>query len=427
MKKTALLLMMFVAQGLCVQAWAQETIEISPVDKEEVSRELEREAESGKYDEKTSKHLLKVSKIFKNSKKSTEVEVVSAIDEDCVNCEAQSRTKTQNFFRKLGMTLGKGASWLTTTTAKPFMNASGFITGVLEKEEKNKDLVAFYKFFHNHQAEYDDLYLEAGTPEEMIELMLVRTEEIMETKSVSIMKDFLKHIGVERELPDDFSDFELSAEEIAKIDLKKVNPDFINNHPEFQEVRPFIGDMTQEDVMDIVTSGYFAKSISFDNYKEALPKPAEVIGTIVGQIFAPRIALGIVSSSLANLYTVPVVLANVGTGVSTVVCMENKAKLDSDKELRQFCSYVMNRSSYELVKSRTKGYVAGKNTRAKINLKLKERRERRALRRQQAKEEQPEVKEEQAEVISQTLAQTEPSAAELEREARRAIFYGKRK
>src|SRR5690606_14729266 len=135
-----------------------------------------------------------------------------------------------------------------------FMNAAGFITGVFEKEEKNKDLVAFYKFFHNHQAEYDDLYLEAGTPEEMIELMLVRTEEIMETKSVSIMKDFLKHIGVERELPDDFSDFELSAEEIAKIDLKKVNPDFINNHPEFQQVRPFIGDMTQEDVMDIVTS-----------------------------------------------------------------------------------------------------------------------------------------------------------------------------
>src|SRR5690606_6165511 len=84
---------------------------------------------------------------------------------------------------KLARKLGKGASWLTTATAKPFMNVSGFLTGVFEKREKNKDVQALYQFFLNHSKEFDLLYIESGTPEELVELILGKMMEIMEKKS----------------------------------------------------------------------------------------------------------------------------------------------------------------------------------------------------------------------------------------------------
>src|SRR3546814_6467081 len=45
-----------------------------------------------------------------------------------------------------------------------------------------------------------------------------KMEEIMEKKSRLIMKDFLANLGIKREIPEDLSKFELTAEEIASID-----------------------------------------------------------------------------------------------------------------------------------------------------------------------------------------------------------------
>lgn len=376
MKKTAILLILFMVFGLR-HVKAHESIEVTQADKEVVAQQLETEAKSDKHDSKTKEFLNKIAGVFKGSKDTNEIDV-DAKREDCVDCSKKAKAKS--FFSKIGKKLGKGAAWLSTTTAKPFMTASAFIKGAVEKGDKNKELVALYQFFLNHEAEFDDLYLEAGTPEEMIELMLARMEEIMEKKTHVIMKDFLLHLGITREIPADMKDFELTAEEIASIDESKIDPDFINRHPEYKEVKGIIGEMTKQDIMDIVESGYFEKAISFEDYKSAAPSIPELVGTVVGQIFVPKIALGIVSKTLAGLYMLPVLAADVGTGVSTAICLkkENQEKFESDKDLKQFCSYVVNRTGYQLMKGRAKGYVAGKKFHNKIAAKIKSIKEKRA-------------------------------------------------
>jgi hypothetical protein len=376
MKKTVLFLAMMLLMN---QGYSQEVREVTQAEKDAVAQDLEKEADSGKHDNKTKIILKKVAKSFKESSEKIVIEVKKL--DDCDSCE--NKTKGQVIVRNVGRKLGKASSWLTTTTSKPFMSAAGFLTGVFEKKEKNQDIVALYQFFLNHAQEFDSLYLEAGTPEEMVEVIVAKMEEIVKKKSHIILKDYLVSLGIKREIPDDLSDFELTEEEIASIDMDKVTPDFINNHAEYQEVKLIIGAVTQEELTDIIISGYFDKTIGFDNYKAALPKIHEGAITIVAQIFGPKIVLGLISSSLAGLYALPVLAADIGTGVSTAICMqqETKDKFAKDKDLSAFCSYVVNRSAYQLMKSRAKGYVSGKSLRAKIEKKIKERKERRAKRR----------------------------------------------
>lgn len=375
MKKAALSLCMLTMFNV---GYAQQVIEVQDAEKSSIVQNLENESENKEHDKKTRRQLKKVAEAFKNSSQKIQLEVKSL--DDCDNCEG--KTKGQVVVRNVGRKLGKASAWLSTTTGKPFMIAAGFVTGLFEKKDKNQDIVALYKFFLNHSKEFDQIYVEAGTPEEMVELMLSKMEEIMEQKSRVILKDFLLHIGVKREIPADLAEFELTEEDIEKIDMEKVKPDFINNHPEYLEVKPIIGEVTQAELEDIIYSGYFDKSITFENYKAALPKIHEAGLMIVGQIFAPKLVLGIISKSLVGIYTVPVVLADIGTGVSAAICMqkETQEKFENDKDLKSFCSYVVNRSAYTLMKSRAKGYVAGKNSRAKIEEKIQQRKERRAKR-----------------------------------------------
>lgn len=381
MQKTALLLVMMTMFMGNSFAQEKETIEISSSDQDLIAEQLDKEAEAA-TDSKTKALLKKVSDVFKKSKTAIEVEVEKA-KTDCADCSKQAKAK--NFFLRLGRTLGKGAAWVSTNTAKPFVTAAGFTTGVFEKEDKNKDIAAMYQFLLNHQAEFDDLYLEAGTPEEMVELMLAKMEEIMENKSRLLMRDVLLNLGIDRDLS---SDFELSNEELARIDLDKLDPNMINKHPEYQEVRGILGDFTKQELQDIVASGYFSKSISFDNVKEALPKPYELAIAVAGQIVIPHTALGIISGTLASLYTTPVVMADIGTAVSVGICQQPdvRVSMKGDKELRDFCSYVTNKSAYTLVKSRAKGYIGGKKMRTKIAEKMKERRERKEQKRREKEE-----------------------------------------
>ena len=369
------------------QASAEDTIEVTQIEKDIIAQELDKEAESHRHDSRTKQYLKKISEVFKGLKGNIEVQVKD-LKTDCTDCSKKEKTK--NFFKKIGRKLGKGAAWITTATAKPFMSAAAFIKGAVEKESKNKELVALYQFFLNHEEEFGDLYLEAGTPEEMIELMILKVEEITEKKSRIIMKDFLAHLGIDKEIPDDLVDFELTAEEIASIDPDKIDVAFINNHAEYQELRPILGDITEKELMDIVTSGYLDRAISLENYKDALPSLPELVGTVVGQLFVPKMALGIISNTLSGLYFTPVLVANIGTGVSTAICLqkETQEKFKDDEDLRSFCSYVVNRSAYELKKSRAKGYVAGKKFHSKIKERIQRMKERRKKKKEEAEKAQ---------------------------------------
>lgn len=402
MKLTALFMaiaLFWSLQNASAQEQAGETVEVTTIEKEIVAEELEKEAENPRHDSRTKKFLIKVAGLFKNAKDNVEVQVNELKSDDCADCSKKEKRK--NFFKRFVRKLGKGAAWISTTTAKPFMAAAGFVKGAVEKESTNQELVALYQFFLNHEEEFNDLYLEAGTPEEMIELMLLKVEEITERKSRIIMKDFLAQLGVNKEIPADLAEFELTPEEIASIDPEKMDVAYINNHPEYKELRPILGDITKEDLMDIVTSGYLDRAISFDNVKSAVPSIPEAVGTIVGQLFVPKMALGIVSNTLAGLYFTPVVAANIGTGVSAAICLkkETQDKFKNDDDLKSFCSYVVNRTGYELKKSRAKGYVAGKKFHSKIKDRIERMKQKRAEKKRQKEIEREKKASENAQLI----------------------------
>lgn len=365
MKMTAILMIMML---LCmVNVRAEESIEVTPIEKQVVSEQLDKE--SDRFQDKTRSFFKKISSAFKNSKSSDEVSVESQ-KSDCVDCSRKE--KTMSFLKKLGLVVGKGAAWVSTTTAKPFSLAGGFIRGSVEKRDKNKDLIGLYQFFLNHQAEYDNLYQDAGTSEEMVELMLVKTEEILDNKINSIMKDFLFISGVRADMPDNISKFDLTPDEIAKLNLAELDVDLINYHPEYLELKPILGELSKDDLKDILASGSFNKSFAYEKYKAEIPTVAEAAGVIAAQIFVPKMALGVISGTMASLYATPVIAADIATGVSAAVCTqkETKEKFGDDKDLKTFCSYVTNRSSYELMKSRAKGYVAGKKFHVKVADKI---------------------------------------------------------
>jgi hypothetical protein len=103
---------------------------------------------------------------------------------------------------------------------------------------------------------------------------------------------------------------------------------------------------------------------------------------VFAQVIVPQIVLSKVASSLVGLYAVPVLAADVGMGISVAVCMNpsTQAKFDSDADLRSFCSTATNWSSYELMKSRAKGFVSGKKSKERLlewNEKRKEKRSQR--------------------------------------------------
>ena len=363
MKKPNLLAFMLLAT-LAIQplSYAQEeAIELSAQDIERISADLEKESKNKAYDKDTRRALKKVSKMF-----------------DSKVLDADGKPQKLNFGQKLGRTLGKGAAWVTTKTSKPFLNASGFLTGFFEKSDKNKDVVALYQFFLNHQLEFDNLYKEAGTPQEMAALMIEKSEEIVDKKTDIILKDFIKYLDPTIEIPE--GECDISELDLSNVDLEKVNPDYINNHPEFLELKGIVGEITQQELDDMIETGYVDKKLSFSNYKAAIPKIHEGVMTVAGQIFIPKMVLGIISKSLASWYTTPVILADVGTAVSSAICLSGKTqeKFEKDRDLASFCSYVVNKSSYELLKSRAKGYVAGKKLKAKVKKKLDDRKARRA-------------------------------------------------
>jgi hypothetical protein len=240
--------------------------------------------------------------------------------------EAKEKSETKVLVTKTARTLGRSSSWLSTVTAKPFLIVAGFFVGVTERKDKNADSAALYQFFLNHVKEFDQIYLEVGTSEEMDELILITIDNILEKKAHTIHSDYLAHLG----LP---------------IDTAKVNPDFINNHPEYAEIKGIVGEVKKGQLEEIIKFGYF-DNFSIENFAIALNRIHEKSSMVLG-----------ISGSCVN--------------------KNNQKKFESDKELKEFCSYVINSSNQQLLISKAKGYTGGKKLRAQIEQKLKASKERR--------------------------------------------------
>lgn len=294
--------------------------------------------------------------------------------------------------KTIGRAVGKGATFVSTQTTRPFINAAGFLTGFFEKPEKNQEALAFLNFILNHDDELKDVYKNASTPEDYLEKLQEKIDEILVLKSAIILQDtlatlgqpvaigcVLKTLGVEPYASDtSISDLEHVVDMLA-INAEEIKPDLINHHPEFQELRPLVGDLDEEQMMDLLLNG----SLELDLDGEAILngsriKLGEAIGAYAGQLFLPKMVIGVVSKSLAGFVGTTTLVADLGFAASASMCLahkKTKEKVGVDPEVTEFCSYVVNKSAYVLSRSRAKGYVAGKKFKVKakkfFNEKLK--------------------------------------------------------
>lgn len=208
-------------------------------------------------------------------------------------------------YRKVGRTLGSRSSWLSTVTAKPMIGVSGYLKGFFANKDSQKDNLPFLEFFISHAAEFETLYLKAGTQDEMQEQILMQINQILDAKI-----QLLRQLG---------------------------SADLINHHPDYQEIRSISGDVV----------GDF-ENVHLSDYEFGLRKMFDSTPMVFG-----------ISITAADIFTV--------MASGTCIQSETQAKFDSDQELKEFCSYVVNQSNLKLMTAKSKGYSKGKKARKKLS------------------------------------------------------------
>jgi hypothetical protein len=247
--------------------------------------------------------------------------------------------------------IGKGASFIATNTARPFVNSSAFLTALFEKKQNSEiPLENIYQFFLIHEPEFRELTKNSGTLEELIEKIYEKLDEILIVKEELIFDDII---------------------ELTEGDLEKLKPSMINDHPEFQDLKLIVGNLTEEDIELIIEEGELDLLSTFKEFEDINKiKIHEIVTTILGQTLLSTKVIGIVSGVLAKVYGVTIVAADIVAGLSAVACVANDdviAKIETDQDIKNFCSYVAVQSVYTLSRSRARGYVAGKRFRVKTH------------------------------------------------------------
>jgi hypothetical protein len=354
--------------------WAQAEAELTAEDYSRVAQELEKEGLATKLPQAR----VMLEKVAGEMRDLAD-QLPPSENEAPADCAPK-----KSWLQKIGRGVGRTATWLSVQTMKPFVKAGAFATGFFEKTDKNQEVVALYKFFLNNSEVFDELHKEAGTPEEYAELLIIEFQALVEKKSNIILRDTLKSLNLGVEIPENIADLDWSQVDLKKLDPKNIDPKLINEHPEYQDLRPLLGDFTREQIAEVFMSASFDPEINLPSLQAALPKIHELAGGMIGQILVPQIVLAKISGSLAGLYAVPVLAADVGLGVSIAVCLNKntQAKFDQDADLRQFCSTATNWSSYQIMKSRASGYVSGKNAKKRLLEWNKKRKEHKEARRQ---------------------------------------------
>jgi hypothetical protein len=346
----------------------------------EVGHKLSQEASSDEHNNKHSRlanrQLKKLAMVFSDLG-----EKKISLSRD----EGRSKGKVQLLLKNTARSIGKASVWVGTATSRPFMHGAGFLTGFFEKSGKNQEVLSLYRFILSNSEEFDELYLEASTPLEMADLMLLKIDEIFQRKSRKILQDYLRLMGIHVNNSDDSSKLSFSAPDLELILNHNINPNFFNNHHEYQDLKGILGEMSAENLQEIILYDYFDHSIGIEIYASSLPKLHEGLLALAGQLIAPRLVLGVISRVLSGVVGGGLLLADTAMGVSVFICLEEKTqkKFAHDKDLLSFCSYVINRSAYLQIKSRASGFVKGKEARKKLENKINEHRRKRMIRRAQ--------------------------------------------
>ncbi len=317
--------------------------------------------------------------------------------------EADTKKKKRRIsFKKLLLETGKGASFLSTNMLRPFVNIASFFTGLFENPGKNADSKAFLEFFLNHEKELRDSWRNTGTVISFAEKLTLKVENIFLEKQIIMIGDIFNHyvkvdpsresilksIGVEPFVDDEKIKTlqEIAFESLGPEDMFfEIDPDLINEHPEYQELRPLLGDISGSDLDSIMTFRPEFDLLSLGNRSRL--QLHEGLLAFSAKIFAPKIIIGLVSKSISSVVTGVGLLADATTAASVLMCTVNKKvkkKLkQKDEQLVDFCSYVVNKSAYVLSRSRARGYVSGKNFRRTLIKKTEK--IRRKLRRKKKK------------------------------------------
>lgn len=291
-------------------------------------------------------------------------------------------------FTKVLYSIGKGSSDVANAISKPFINSAGFLTGFFQKESKNREATNFMKFIIANDDEFDDVYKNTGTVANYAIKFREKIEEVINKKTVIVLSDtifeltgerledkvILKTIGVDpyaqnKDIP---TIGQKVQDKIFKVDPSKLKASLINEHPEFQSMRSIVGDVQVDELAEMLLNPSFEADLDYNVVLGGSKiKLHEGIIAYAGRFFLPKMALNLVSAGLSSVVLGISAAASTFDIIGIAACTLHKGNIrklndDSDQDLKDFCSYMVNKAVYELSKSRAKGYVAGKNTKSKF-------------------------------------------------------------
>lgn len=289
---------------------------------------------------------------------------------------------------KVLYSIGKGSSDVANAISKPFLNSAGFLTGFFQKEAKNQEATNFMKFIIHNDEEFDDVYKNTGTVANFAIKFKDKIEEVINKKTVIVLSDTIFELTGER-LEDEVilktigvspyaEDSQIATigqkvqDKIFKVDQSKLKASLINEHPEFQSIRSIVGDVQVDELAEMLLNPSFNAELDYNVILGGSKiKLHEGILAYAGRFFLPKMALNLISASVSSVVLGLSAAASTFDLIGIAACTLHKGNIrklndDSDQDLKDFCSYMVNKAVYDLSKSRAKGYVAGKNTKSKF-------------------------------------------------------------
>lgn len=328
--------------------------------------------------------------------------------------------------KKSGRGLGKASSFITTETLRPFIATGSFFRGLFSKSDTAKTRVRSlaYTFYLENEKELNELYkdpkklenyLNENGKQGLVPSYAGMIQDLFKEKILKTIKGMLIDIDFNPSLEKDGKSMSLSdassLEELAQmiqdlrveenpfillsIDTEKLNNETLKKNlacnnlatlaPHI-DIAPLISSLTNAAVSgDGINENDYKKAISqqlladidefiaqfieMDNgvwkNKEIMSELGETTAGIVAQYAVPSIVLGSIVNGAGAVYLGVTALSTIGSGLSVATCTKNKNidKLMEDADFRNFCSYVVMRSSQKILKSKARGFLAGQSLR----------------------------------------------------------------